>query len=181
MNTVEPIRDMGTVNDIADYLKSQCYRNYVMFVFGIYSGLRISDILRLRVRDVRGKKDVYIREKKTGKEKSFPINPELRPILNEYIKDKADYEYLIKSAKGENKAISRQQAYDILSKAGKKFGISKIGTHTLRKTFLAIICISRQRTSLRCSRSLIMQVYRLRCDNWSDKGYERYQYEKAVF
>ena len=68
MNTVEPIRDMGTVNDIADYLKSQCYRNYVMFVFGIYSGLRISDILRLRVRDVRGKKDVYIREKKTGKE-----------------------------------------------------------------------------------------------------------------
>ena len=135
MNTVEPIRDMGTVNDIADYLKSQCYRNYVMFVFGIYSGLRISDILRLRVRDVRGKKDVYIREKKTGKEKSFPINPELRPILNEYIKDKADYEYLIKSAKGENTAISRQQAYDILSKAGKKFGISKIGTHTLRKTF----------------------------------------------
>ena len=68
-------------------------------------------------------------------EESFPINPELRPILNEYIKDKADYEYLIKSAKGENKAISRQQAYDILSKAGKKFGISKIGTHTLRKTF----------------------------------------------
>ena len=64
MNTVEPIRDMDTVNDIADYLKSQCYRNYVMFVFGIYSGLRISDILRLRVRDVRGKKDVYIREKK---------------------------------------------------------------------------------------------------------------------
>ena len=163
MNTVEPIRDMGTVNDIADYLKSQCYRNYVMFVFGIYSGLRISDILRLRVRDVRGKKDVYIREKKTGKEKSFPINPELRPILNEYIKDKADYEYLIKSAKGENKAISRQQAYDILSKAGKKFGISKIvHIHCVRP--LVIICISRQRTSLRCSRSLIMQVYRLRCD-----------------
>lgn len=142
MNTVEPIRDMGTVNDIADYLKSQCYRNYVMFVFGIYSGLRISDILRLRVRDVRGKKDVYIREKKTGKEKSFPINPELRPILNEYIKDKADYEYLIKSAKGENKAISRQQAYDILSKAGKKFGISKIGTHTLRNRVFSQSAVS---------------------------------------
>ena len=105
MNTVEPIRDMGTVNDIADYLKSQCYRNYVMFVFGIYSGLRISDILRLRVRDVRGKKDVYIREKKTGKEKSFPINPELRPILNEYIKDKADYEYVFL---GERRRFSRR-------------------------------------------------------------------------
>ena len=135
MNTVEPIRDINTVMDIADYLKSKNERDYVMFMFGIYTGLRISDILKFRVRDVKGKDAIYIREKKTGKEKRFPLNAELKPIIEDYISDKKDYEYLFKSCRRGNKAISRQQAYKILSAAGRKFNIDKVGTHTLRKTF----------------------------------------------
>ena len=60
---------MDTILDIARYLRSKSEREYVMFVTGIYSGLRISDILKLRVRDIRGKDHISIREKKTGKEK----------------------------------------------------------------------------------------------------------------
>ena len=135
MNTVEPIRDINTVMDIADYLKSKNERDYVMFMFGIYTGLRISDILQFRVRDVKGKDAIYLREKKTGKEKRFPLNDELKPIIKNYISDKKDYEYLFKSCRSGNKAISRQQAYKILSAAGRKFNIDKVGTHTLRKTF----------------------------------------------
>lgn len=135
MNTVEPIRDMDLVLDVADYLKSRNKRDYVLFMFGIYTGLRISDILKLRVRDVRGKDHVYIREIKTGKEKRFPINAELKSIIVEYIRDKKDFEFLFKSPNYTNKAISRQQAYNILTDAGKAFGINAIGTHTLRKTF----------------------------------------------
>lgn len=56
MNFVEPIRDKATVQDIADYLKDRHEKYYIMFLIGIYSGLRISDILKLKVRDVRGKK-----------------------------------------------------------------------------------------------------------------------------
>jgi integrase len=59
LNTVEPIRDMDIVLDIADYLKSKNERDYVLFMFGIYSGLRISDILPIRVRDVRDKDFIY--------------------------------------------------------------------------------------------------------------------------
>lgn len=44
MNTVEPIRDMDLVMDLADYLKSNNERDYVLFMFGIYTGLRISDM-----------------------------------------------------------------------------------------------------------------------------------------
>ena len=134
VNTVEPIRDINTVMDIADYLRSRSERNYVMFMFGIYTGLRISDILKFRVRDVKGKDAVYIREKKTGKEKRFPINAELKPVIKDYIYGKDDYEYLFKSPRG-NRPITRQQAYNILSEAGRQFDIDKIGTHTLRKTF----------------------------------------------
>lgn len=135
LNTVEPIREMDLVLDVADYLRSKNERDYVLFMFGIYTGLRISDILKLRVRDVREKDYVYIRENKTGKEKRFPINAELKPVITSYIQGKKDFEYLFKSPNFPNKAISRQQAYNILSDTGKAFGLSSIGTHTLRKTF----------------------------------------------
>lgn len=135
MNTVEPIRDIEIVFDIADYLKCRNERDYVMFMFGIYSGLRISDILTFRVRDVKGKDYIYLREKKTNKEKRFPIHDELKIILSEYIKNKMDYEYLFKSRKGLNKPITREHAYVILNNAANAFGLENIGTHTLRKTF----------------------------------------------
>lgn len=135
MNTVEPIRDIDIVNDIMDYLKADNERDYVLFSFGIYSGLRISDILKLRVRDIRNKKHIYMREKKTGKERRFIISKELKNIFDSYIKDKKDYEYLFVSRKGLNKPITRQRAYMILKDVGKRFGIESIGTHSLRKTF----------------------------------------------
>jgi integrase len=135
MNTVEPIRDIGTVNDIADYLREHSERNYIMFMIGIYSGLRISDILTLRVRDVRNRDRIMIREKKTGKERRFPINKALKKDLDKYIEPMHDYEFLIKSRKDRNKPITRQQAWTILQEAGERFGVQKIGTHTMRKTF----------------------------------------------
>ena len=106
LNTVEPIRDLDVVMDIAEYLKGK-----------------------------RDKDAVYIREKKTGKEKRFPINAELKPIIKDYVYGKDDYEYLFKSPRSGNRPITRQQAYNILSEAGRQFDIDKIGTHTLRKTF----------------------------------------------
>ena len=58
---------MDLVLDVADYLKVKNERDYLLFMFGIYTGLRISDILKFRVRDVKDKDAIYIREKKTGK------------------------------------------------------------------------------------------------------------------
>lgn len=123
------------VNDIADYLRDQSERDYILFLLGIYSGLRISDILKLRVRDVRDKNKIIIKEEKTGKERKFPINSALKKGLEKYIREKKNYEFLFKSRKGLNSPISRQQAWYILKSAGKRFGIDRIGTHTLRKTF----------------------------------------------
>lgn len=107
----------------------------MLFLFGIYSGLRISDILKLRVRDVKGKDKIIMKEMKTKKDRRFQINKKLKKELDNYIKEKKDYEFLFKSRKGCNKPITRQQAWQILKEAGEKFGIESIGTHTLRKTF----------------------------------------------
>ena len=108
----------------------------MLFVIGINTGLRISDLLNLKVDDVKDKEHIVIREKKTGKEKRIKINSTVKTCLFNYISTMQDHEYLFQSQKGENKPIQRCQAYCIINKATKKLGIQdQIGTHTLRKTF----------------------------------------------
>lgn len=134
MNFVQPIRDPEKIQAIKEYLKEQNERNYLLFLLGINTGLRISDILKLKVGDVKGT-HINIREKKTGKQKRIRITPALKRELNRYIVGKNDDEYLIKSRNGRNKPIGRSMAYKILRKAAEHFRLSEIGTHTLRKTF----------------------------------------------
>jgi integrase len=135
MNFVDPIRDTDQVRELVNYFKVRNERDYIMFLLGVYGGRRISDILRLRVKDVKDKQSMQIKEKKTGKTSTLDFNPELNRALKEYCKDKGPDEFLIKSQKGTNQPITRQAAYRILNEAAKHFGLEHIGTHTLRKTF----------------------------------------------
>ncbi|MCJ8015242.1 site-specific integrase [Paenibacillus sp. KQZ6P-2] len=134
MNFVQPIRDQEVLQDIKDYLEGTNYRNFIMFLIGIYTGFRISDILRLRIRDVSGS-HISIREKKTGKQKRILIAPELKEKLQPHIEGKPVNEYLIKSREGINRPITREMAYKIIRDIGDEFGLSELGCHTLRKTF----------------------------------------------
>lgn len=139
METVQPITDPCLIQDIADYLKKRNERDYVLFCMGIYTGLRIADILKLRVRDVRNKTHLRIKEGKTQKKKMIKVSSKLSRILEDYIKDKEDYEYLFKSRTssktGAEKPISRERAYSILRSAAHEFGLKYIGCHSMRKTF----------------------------------------------
>lgn len=133
MSTVEPIRKLSDLKKIETILE-QNRRNLLIFIMGINCGLRISDILALDVKDVRGKKFVQITEKKTGKFKKFPINSKLKPMLEEYTKEKNPDEPLFKTV-FENR-LDRFAAYHMIKNVCKKAGLEeKIGTHTLRKTF----------------------------------------------
>lgn len=141
MKFVQPIRDLEKINEIKEKLKSRNERDYMMFVIGIYSGLRISDILRLKVKDVKNVEFLTIVEKKTENtkktkiEKRIFLNSSLKRELKNYIQNKTDEEYLIKSRNGKNKPISRTKAYLILRNIAAECGLKNIGTHTLRKTF----------------------------------------------
>lgn len=145
MNYVEPIRESEILSNMCLYLKQDNDRNYIMFLIGIYTGIRISDILKLRVKDVidlsskkdkrKVKKQIVLREQKTSKQKIIKINPILREPLEAYVQDKELYEYLIKSRQGFNKPISRKRAYEILKDLGEMFNIYNLGCHSMRKTF----------------------------------------------
>ena len=131
---VEPIRNKKQVYAVEKYLSQKNKRNQLIFVLGINSGLRISDILNLNIGDVRNKSHIELHEKKTKKYKKFPINSKLRGLLKEFIKDRADEEPLFLSQKKHR--LDRSQAYRMLNEACTAVGITaNIGNHSLRKTF----------------------------------------------
>lgn len=136
MKYVQPIRDKNKIEEIKSYLKLNGTRDLLLFTMGINTGLRISDLLKLKVIDVKEKSHVEIKEQKTGKIKRFPLLGTLQSMIAEYVKDKGDNEYLFRSRVGANKPITRVMAYMIINNACRKAAVTdNIGTHTLRKTF----------------------------------------------
>ena len=142
---VQPIRDKGKIKQIkARMISTGAYRDYLIFTLGINSGLRISDILKLKFGDILEAnnkiiKVISIREKKTQKRKSFPINNRIKEAINFYL-DNLSFKYkldqLLFCSEYNNKAITRGTAYRIIKKWARGAGIQyTIGTHTLRKTF----------------------------------------------
>ena len=45
MKKVEPIRELDDIERMKDFLKSKSERNYVLIMCGLYSGMRINDII----------------------------------------------------------------------------------------------------------------------------------------
>ena len=141
MEFVQPIRDLKKIETIKKLLKQQNLRDYCLFVVGINSGLRISDLLKLTISDVidgnKLKDRIRLREKKTNKFKDFPLSDNAKSALKEYLKTReyTTNEPLFMSRKNKG-FLLRQQAYKIINNVAKEVGIKeKIGTHTLRKTF----------------------------------------------
>jgi integrase len=137
MTAVNPIRDKKKLEAMKKILKAQNLRDWLLFVLGINSGLRISDLLQLRVNNVQGQVRVHIRELKTRKEKDFPLSEVCIKAIKEYLIESnlPESSPLFPSRKGAQ-AISRVQAYRIINVAARTVGITDpIGTHTMRKTF----------------------------------------------
>jgi len=138
--TVEPIRDKEKIKQMYQLLRGKDEKYALLFKFGLNTGLRISDIIPLKVKDIMDANMQYhdyliLREKKTGKEKKIKVNNALKKLIVEYVKN-ADlsYEsYLFPSKKGG--FIGRIQAYRVLKECADLLGVQNFGTHSLRKTW----------------------------------------------
>ncbi|MBB6449616.1 integrase [Geomicrobium halophilum] len=133
-NEVNAIKSKRDRNKMKNALHG---RNRLLFTVGVSLGLRISDLLTLKVGDLRGKETLVLPEQKTGKTRYIKLNATVRKEMKE-LTGVSDEEYLFRSAKGDNRPISRVHAHRILNDAAKRAGIADkvgaIGTHTLRKT-----------------------------------------------
>ena len=138
--TVEPVRNKAKIKQMYHYLAGKESKYGLLFKFGLNTGLRISDILPIKFKDIyceNGEFRYYLvlNEKKTGKEKKIKLNKALRRAIDAYAKNEnlMPESYRFWSKKG--KHIGRIQAYRVLKEAAEIIGIENFGTHSLRKTW----------------------------------------------
>lgn len=131
---VQPLR---TAEEIAEFKwalkRFASDRDRFMFTIGINTGLRASDLVKLKVSDVHGKNTSTIVEEKTGKPRRLYLAA-IQDEIMEFCDGKADDEWLFPSRKGIGH-ISPTQAYRSLNKAAEALDRQDVGTHTMRKTF----------------------------------------------
>jgi integrase len=146
MKFVEPIRDRRKIAQIKNLLRGQKrYRDLLLFVVGINTALRISDLLKLQVNhfiDSDGKiqERFWIKEQKRGKRQEITINLSIQEALREYfnayphIVDDPEKALFFNPRTGN--AIKRGQAWKFITGICKDVGLNgNYGTHSLRKTW----------------------------------------------
>ncbi|MBA7556479.1 Tyrosine recombinase XerC [subsurface metagenome] len=145
MNFVEPIRSKEKIKVIKGNLKDKKNpRDFLLFTIGINTGLRISDLLNLKVRDVRDSKGdirsyIWIKEKKTKQDRKIPLNQGIKEALQYYFNKSDIYDldgYLFTSEKRKvNKPLSKCGAWQLVNEWCREVNITgRVGCHSLRKT-----------------------------------------------
>ena len=124
-------------------------RDKALFLLGVKSGFRISEILSLRIGDViqaeRMVDKVTVQRKNMKKKtegRTILLHPDAKKALADWLSELAKVDslnadaYVFKSRKGRNKPISRVQAWQVLKDAYESNELTgKLGTHSMRKTF----------------------------------------------
>ena len=126
------------MNLIRKLAKDENYKMSLLVALGCFTGLRISDILALRWNQILGVDEFTIIEKKTGKQRTLRLNPQLQKHIQEcyeHIKPIGVKAPILVSQKGTTftiQAINRKLK-DI--KKHYKVKIKNFSCHSLRKTF----------------------------------------------
>ncbi|NJP37285.1 tyrosine-type recombinase/integrase [Alkalicoccus luteus] len=128
---MEPIRDKADLESWKRELAKQSDRDYMLGMLLLNTGMRLTEALQLRVRDVRGREKVRIR---ANQELVYPLHGAIRKLLAAYTSNMDQDEWLFSSRKGEG-PLQRDQASKLLKGCAKRAGISSFGVHSLRKTF----------------------------------------------
>ncbi len=136
MNIVSPLRDPETVRRVKTEAEKMGTQPYMLMLLGLNTGLRISDLLEVKVKDLRERGFIVRREKKTGKQTEIRFN---EGVVNELLRltSKWDGErYLFESRHAGHRHIVSQTAYNWIVTACRRAGVKEpVGCHTMRKTY----------------------------------------------
>ena len=138
---VSPIRKQEDIANIKKLLQKKP-RDLAIFVLGINTSLRASDILNVKVGQVRHVKlgeHFCVREKKTGKDKCITMNQSVHTTINSLlatIPEAIDSDHLFQSQRGNNQPLGVPYLNNLVKKWCDWVGLKgNYGSHTLRKTF----------------------------------------------
>ncbi len=123
------------------YLEQKDKRLFIYYIIARTGSFRCNEVRTMKVGELKEhikNRAYYVYQSKTKETKWVPIISEKTiAILEEYIKDMYDHEYLIPSRQmkeGKRQPLSYRQLQKLLSRYGKDLGFERIGTHTPRKT-----------------------------------------------
>lgn len=135
----EPIKNRDQIYQMHSILARRDLRYGLIFRIGLNTGLKISEILLIKVKDLFDEngicRECMTATGKKGGVRKVKINNTLRHDLNAYYKEQmpAYGGYLFSSKKA--KHLGRIQAYRVLKEAADFVGIANFGTESLRKTW----------------------------------------------
>ena len=126
------------MNLIRKLAKDGNYKMSLLIALGCFTGLRISDILALRWKQILHVSEFTITEKKTGKQRTLRLNPQLQRHIAECYKQInpiGESAPILVSQKGT--AFTIQRINIILKEIKKKYRlhVGNFSCHSLRKTF----------------------------------------------
>lgn len=117
-------------------------KHLLLFNLGINTGLRMSDLLSLKISHFINRKigdTIEIVEKKTNKINYIVFNKIIYKSFQSYLKSLETYnenDFLFKSRKGTNNPYTIQHSHFLIKSICKTLGFpGNYGTHSLRKTF----------------------------------------------
>lgn len=136
MNLTHAIKSRKQIRELMSVYELES-KNRLLLEYCIRTGLRISDILSVQVKDVHKKTHYFVTEKKTGKRKMVAINPHLQQSIKRYVKKEklGPGDHLFYSNDNKGTHIQRMQAHRIIAHAGDMIGLVPLSAHSLRKTF----------------------------------------------
>jgi integrase len=119
--------------------KDENYKFCLLVSIGVFTGLRISDLLTLKYSDLLNGDTFNVKEQKTKKQRSIKVNKDLREIVVRISKklDVKNLDELIFLNKYGNKSIDKSYVNVKLKEIIKKYKFKiegNISTHTFRKT-----------------------------------------------
>ena len=126
------------MNLIRKLAKDGNYKISLLIALGCFTGLRISDILALRWKQILHVEEFTIIEKKTGKKRTLRLNPQLQQHIAEcyeQIQPLGINAPILVSQKGTVFTVQRINV--ILKEVKKKYRlkVKNFSCHSLRKTF----------------------------------------------
>ena len=135
MNWVSPIKDEETLERFKQELRKVDDKYYILFEIGVGTGLQLQEILKFKIKDIRGKESIEASIGTKNIKRIFNIPKDLQEIINKFTEGKEPEAYLIQGHASSAAALSREQAYRVFNSVCKSMGLNSIGAQTMRKTF----------------------------------------------
>jgi len=135
MNWVAPIKDQETLLQFEKALRETDEKYYILFRIGLGTGLQLQDILKLKVKDVAGKRALKVTIGKKKIVREYILDDDFYQDLSNFVKDRDPKQPLIYGYGPNRGSVSREQVYRVMKQVGDQLGIPNVGAQTIRKTF----------------------------------------------